>query len=62
MEGDMNETRRRAIFAALVAAQDRGLTVADSRKLVADQFGVTPGQVKSVELEGERKQWPPLGE
>jgi hypothetical protein len=62
MADEMDEDRRRSIFAAVVAAQDRGLSVAESRKLVCDEMGVTHEQVKAAETEGLRKAWPPLGE
>jgi hypothetical protein len=62
MPTELTEDRRRAVFAAVVAAQDRGLPVAESRRLVADEFGVTPEQVKAVESDGIRGRWPPLGD
>jgi hypothetical protein len=62
MPHDLDETQRRTIFAAVVAAQDRGLSVADSRQLVCDEMGVTVEQVRAAELEGLRKGWPPLGD
>jgi hypothetical protein len=58
---DLDETQRWAIFAALVEAEDRGLTDAEARKLVGDEFGVSPRQVGAVEMQGERENWPPLG-
>ena len=54
------EERRKEIFAALVGAQDRGVTVAQSRREVADRFGVTPDQVAEIEREGMDNEWPPL--
>ena len=36
------EEQRKAIFLALVEAQDRGANVPDSRREVAGQFGITP--------------------
>jgi hypothetical protein len=53
---------RMAIFAALVAAQDRGVPVARSRQTVAEAFGVSPRLVADVEREGLHREWPPLGE
>ena len=53
--------RRRTIFWAVVAAQDRGLTVAGARPLVAAKYGVTAERVWDIEREGLRKKWPPLG-
>jgi hypothetical protein len=62
MPPELTEDQRRAIFAAVVAAQDRGQSVPDSRRAVASQFGVTPEQVKDIEYEGIRERWPPLGD
>ena len=57
----LTEADRRAVFAALVAAQDRGLSVPSSRKRVAQEFDVTYHVVAAVEREGTEKEWPPLG-
>ena len=54
------ESRRRAIFAALVAAQDRGMSVPASRAFVASRFDVPVADVARVEREGLAAQWPPL--
>ena len=54
--------QRRAIFAALVAAQDDGLAVAAARDSVASQYGVSVEQVKAIETEGLAEGWPPLDE
>jgi hypothetical protein len=59
---ELDEVERRTIFAALVEAEDRGLSGAEARKLVGVEFAATPQQVRGVEMEGEREQWPPLGE
>jgi hypothetical protein len=56
----LSEPRRKEIFAALVEAQDQGVPVAQSRKTVAAQFGVTEQQVREVEREGMDNDWPPL--
>jgi hypothetical protein len=58
---DLTETQRRALFAALVAAQDEGLGVKQSRQTVAARFGVDVEAVGEVEDEGLDKEWPPLG-
>jgi hypothetical protein len=58
---ELVETRRRELFAALVAAQDEGLGVRASRELVAERFGVDPETVAEVEDEGLDKNWPPFG-
>ena len=52
--------RRKAAFRALVEAQDRGLSVADSRRAVGEEFGLTADQVRAVEDEGVEGGWPPL--
>lgn len=52
--------QRQVIFKALVEAQDRGQSVADSRADAARRFSVTEEQVKDIEREGLANQWPPL--
>ncbi len=54
------EPRRQEIFLTLVEAQDRGMSPAESRKAVAERFGVSEGQVRQVEREGLDNDWPPL--
>lgn len=54
------EPQRQDIFRALVEAQDGGMSVAESRRYVAERFGVTEGQVRQVEREGMENDWPPL--
>jgi len=54
------ESRRREIFAALVAAQDAGAPVTRSRSEVADQFDLTREEVVAIEREGLDNDWPPL--
>ncbi len=53
---------RPAAFAALVGAQDDGLSVPMSRKVVAERFGLTVAEVVGIEREGLEHQWPPLSE
>jgi hypothetical protein len=60
--GPPDETARRAIFAELIALQDRGVPVAESRGEVGRKFGVSPAVVRDVETEGLEQQWPPLGD
>jgi hypothetical protein len=55
------EGERRKLFAALVAAQDEGLSVRDSRAQMARRFEVAEEVVAEVEDEGLEKRWPPLG-
>lgn len=52
--------RRRAIFLAVVTAQDGGMTVGASRAEVARKFEVSEAQVKEIEREGLEHEWPPL--
>ncbi|MBP3954742.1 hypothetical protein J8F10_05515 [Gemmata sp. G18] len=53
--------RRRELFVAVVAAQDEGLSVWDSRELIARRFGVDVEVVRAVENEGLNRKWPPFG-
>ncbi len=52
--------RRRAIFRAVVEAEDGGQTVAAARAAVAERYAVTGDQVKDIEQEGLDRGWPPL--
>ena len=54
------EDRRKEIFLAIVNAQDQEMDVAQSRKLMAQHFGVRESQVRQIEREGLERQWPPL--
>ena len=56
------EDRRRAIFAALVEAQDRARSAHEAKQEVLARFGVTWGMVERIEQEGIDKNWPPLDE
>ncbi len=58
-EREVPETKRRAIFQAVVEAQER-VSVAQSRNEVARRFGVNEGQVRQIEREGLDNSWPPL--
>jgi len=51
---------RLQIFRALVEAQDQHLNVRQSRKTIADQFGITEKLIKQIEDEGIDHEWPPL--
>jgi hypothetical protein len=57
---DVPEERRKEAFRALVEAQDRRLSVADSRAEVARLYDLTEADVKAIEREGVEKGWPPL--
>lgn len=54
------ESTRKAIFAAVIDAEDSGENPRNARKLVAEKFEITTDQVKSIEQEGLDKTWPPL--
>ncbi len=56
----LSEDRRKEIFLALVDAQDHEMGVAQSRKMMAQRFGVSESQVRQIEHEGLAQQWPPL--
>jgi len=60
MSEPLSESRRRAVFAALVNAQDRGLPVARSRRFVGERFGIIEAEVLNIEREGLDNGWPPL--
>ncbi len=57
----LSEEERKAIFLALVQAQDNGMGVVRTRKEVAETFGLTDRQVRQIEAEGIDAGWPPLG-
>jgi len=59
-DGTLPVSERQTIFAALVAAQDSGLSVEASRAKVAEQFGLGVGYVRDIEREGLKNEWPPL--
>jgi len=58
--GQMPEDRRKEVFTALVEAQDQAMSVAQSRKLIAEKFDLTEADVRQIEREGMDQQWPPL--
>ena len=62
MTESIPEDRRREIFAALVAFQDSGLSVAASREKAAAAHKVDAATVKAIEAEGMKNEWPPLGD
>jgi hypothetical protein len=61
-ETEADRLRRMEAFRALVEAQDGDKSVAQSRALVAERFGLSEHQVLRIEREGLDAQWPPLGE
>ncbi len=56
----LTKGRRKEVFLALVEAQDRGLSVAQSRREVAARFGITQARLARIEQEGLDHGWPPL--
>ena len=54
------EPRRKEIFHALVDAQDQEMGVPQSRKFIAERFGVSESQIRQIEQEGLDHEWPPL--
>lgn len=55
-----SEETRQEVFRALVEAQDRGVTVEESRMHVARQFTLSASDLLAIEKEGISKTWPPL--
>jgi hypothetical protein len=59
-EEQLSEERKKEIFAALVDAQDHEMNVPQSRKLIAERFGLSEAAIRQIEREGVDEQWPPL--
>ena len=57
---DLPEDQRRAVFAALVSAQDEGFSVPYSREVTARRYALTVEQVRDIEEQGVNGKWPPL--
>jgi hypothetical protein len=60
-EQPLSEDRRKEIFLALVEAQDRAMSVAQSRRSIAKRFGISEQSIRQIEREGLEGEWPPLG-
>jgi hypothetical protein len=56
----LSEDSRKEVFLALVDLQDHELDVAQSRRLVSRQFGISESVVRQIEREGMDRHWPPL--
>src|SRR5262245_47770612 len=56
----LSQDERKAIFLALVEAQDGGMDAARSREVIAERFAISQQQVKRIEAEGIDAEWPPL--
>ncbi len=59
-EAPLPEEQRKEIFLALVDAQDHDMSVVQSRKLIAEKFGISERQLRQIEKDGMENQWPPL--
>jgi hypothetical protein len=59
-DNPLSEEERKAVFLALVELQDDQMTVAASRKAVADRFSISEHRVRLIEREGLDARWPPL--
>jgi hypothetical protein len=57
---DLPEAQRQEIFQALVEAQDQGQSPTQSRRTIAERFGISDRQLRDIEREGIDRQWPPL--
>lgn len=51
------ESDRKAVFMALIELQDARVTVADSRRRIAERFEVSIDDVILIEREGLDKHW-----
>jgi hypothetical protein len=56
----MTEQIAKEMFVELVNQQDAGVPVADSKRFVAEQFGVSLDEVRGIERLGLDQTWPPL--
>ena len=54
------EGQRKELFHVLVIAQDLEMTVAESRQMVCERFGIPETRVRRIEQEGLDRGWPPL--
>jgi chromosomal replication initiation ATPase DnaA len=53
--------QKKEIFKALVELQDsKQVTVIDSIKRVAEQFGISEKELRKIQEEGIEREWPPL--
>jgi len=56
-EGGIPEHIRKKMFHLLVTAQDLEMTVAESRQMITDKFGVSEDRVRWIEREGIQRGW-----
>lgn len=57
---DLAVWERKVVFRALVTAQDLGMSVAQSRTVIASRYNLSEGQLRLIEDEGTEAGWPPL--
>ena len=57
---ELSQEERKEIFRELVHAQDHDLGVKESRKVIAERFGLTDEDIRQIEKEGLEAEWPPL--
>ncbi len=55
-----SEAGKKDLFLRLVETQDGGVSVVDSRKRMAEEFGISVDEVLTIEREGISSRWPPL--
>lgn len=60
MPAQLPVAERREVFAILVAKQDEGLSVAESRAFVSREYRLEAREVLAIEQEGTDAGWPPL--
>jgi hypothetical protein len=60
-EKPLSLEQRKEVFLTLVEAQDSQMSVPQSRKAVAERYGLSVHQVRRIEREGLDGEWPPLG-
>jgi len=60
VEKALTEQQRKQVFLDLVAAQDRDMSVIQSRQHIAARYDVSESQVQCIEREGLDNRWPPL--
>ncbi len=58
----LNEQERKAIFRALVTAQDELHNVRESYEKVTEHYEISAEQLRLIEEEGLDNEWPPLCE
>jgi hypothetical protein len=61
MNDGLSQEIRMDVFAAVVAAQDRGVSVPASWHQTARRFRLSVGEVERIQRQGLDHQWPPLG-